>query len=328
MASKIKQDEEVVFFRTAGWFDDVNQRWQLPFHGWIFEPEISSSWRKYAVSKIREKAGQQVHITNEDIFRRRARMFLVDNERWKRLAVHSRDLYTVSRRSGANGHFYGEYCMEGAVSQAVEWRAIESDPRQGDEQRFKGEIQVIPPEGLSVISDIDDTIKLSCVRDRTRLLDYTLNKPFEAIPGMVELYQRFEQKGAAFHYVSSSPWQLYPELKRFMDDHGFPRGSYHLKHLRIKDRSLTKLMASPLKTKVPQIERIIAAYPRRRFILIGDSAEKDAEVYAKVAERYEAQIEQIYIRLEDPEEDTHRFGKVFESFRDGQWQIFRHAAEL
>jgi hypothetical protein len=328
MASKIKADEQVILFRSSGWYDEQERRWNLPFHGWVFEPEVASGWRNFAIRKIREKAGQRVHITNEKIFERRARMFLVDNERWKRFHLYAGDLVARSRRSGPNGHFYGEFTLEEEPSPDVQWREVETDPREGDEQPFKGEIQMVPPEGLSVISDIDDTIKLSCVRDRTKLLDYTLNKPFEAIPGMVKYFKQLVAEGAAFHYVSSSPWQLYDELRLFMDEHGFPKGSFDLKHLRVKDRSLTKLMASPLKTKVPVIERIIARYPRRRFILVGDSTEQDAEVYAKVAETYADQIERVYIRLDDPNEDIDRFNRLFKTWKEDSWQVFSHAADL
>ena len=41
--SKIKSDERVVFFDTAGWFDADTGKWVLPVHGWIYEPEESKA---------------------------------------------------------------------------------------------------------------------------------------------------------------------------------------------------------------------------------------------------------------------------------------------
>ena len=42
-----------------------------------------------------------------------------------------------------------------------------------------------------------------------------------------------DRAGAAFHYVSSSPWQLQPELQSFAEEYKFPAASYHLKTVRL-----------------------------------------------------------------------------------------------
>ena len=43
-----------------------------------------------------------------------------------------------------------------------------------------------------------------------QILSNTLLKEFQVVEGMQDLYQEWEKQGAAFHYVSSSPWQLQP----------------------------------------------------------------------------------------------------------------------
>ena len=48
--------------------------------------------------------------------------------------------------------------------------------------------------------------------------------------------------------------------------------------------------------KEKQIERILGTYPRMPFILIGDSGQKDPEIYRDVAKRHGNRILAIYIR--------------------------------
>ena len=47
--------------------------------------------------------------------------------------------------------------------------------------------------------------------------------------------------------------------------------------------------------KLRQIEPLMKTYPMRKFILIGDSGEKDPEIYAELYRRYPGRIEQIGI---------------------------------
>ena len=50
-------------------------------------------------------------------------------------------------------------------------------------------IRMIPAEGHSIISDIDDTIKFSNVENRAELLANTFARPFVPIDGMAEVYR-------------------------------------------------------------------------------------------------------------------------------------------
>ena len=81
--------------------------------------------------------------------------------------------------------------------------------RDGDPRKFHGSALLVPEHGLSVVSDIDDTIKISQVRDRRELLRNTFAREFVAAPGMAARYQQLAASAdTRFHYVSSSPLQL------------------------------------------------------------------------------------------------------------------------
>ena len=165
-----------------------------------------------------------------------------------------------------------------------------------------GRIQLIEPEGLSVISDIDDTIKITELpAGMGVVVRNTFFRDFAAVPGMAKRYQELEAD--AFHYVSGSPWQLYKPLSTFLEDVGFPPGSFHMKftpkNVFTLDtwRSLSRLIGdATFNQKVKQISRILRAFPQRRFILVGDSGERDPEVYRKIRDDFGTQIEDIWIR--------------------------------
>jgi phosphatidate phosphatase APP1 len=72
--------------------------------------------------------------------------------------------------------------------------------------------------------------------------------------------------------------------------------------------------------KLRQIEPLLKTYPMRKFILIGDSGEKDPEIYAELSRRYPGRIEQIWIRNVNDANASRMEGvdpRVWRYFRDG-----------
>ena len=114
--------------------------------------------------------------------------------------------------------------------------------------------------------------------------------------GLAELYTELQKKGAVFHYVSASPWHLYMPLLRFMAREGFPQGTLHLRNFRLKDSSRWNLLESSRPHKLESIRELMARFPKRRFLLIGDASESDPEIYGTIARERPGQVEGIYIR--------------------------------
>ena len=109
------------------------------------------------------------------------------------------------------------------------WLEFWAVTRSRDKRQFSGRVQLLEPTGFSVVSDIDDTIKVSQVLDKGELLANTFIRPYREVTGMATQYRQWAKHGAAFHYVSSSPWQLFQPLMNFMETSGFPAGDFHLK---------------------------------------------------------------------------------------------------
>lgn len=329
-ASTVKDDETVILFSTSGYMGSDNQ-WIIPVHGWIFEYEHDSLWRKSSLKVLMKSLELNGIDANNAYFKKRAWHFLVDNERGKKVSVAIAGESFQCDKSRPNGHFKGVAELNFSVLPNHNnggWINYEVKLKKDDKRKFIGETQLLPKQGISVISDIDDTIKASHVADKAELLKNTFLKAFQAVDGMATIYQQWHKSGAAFHYLSASPWQLYQSLSAFTEENNFPRGDFHLRNFRIKDSSFYALFKSPFEYKTGKIENIIKNYPQRKFVLVGDSTESDPEIYAHIAKKYPQQIIKIFIRQADTPSNKERFVNTFSELENNKWQVFSEAKEL
>ena len=235
--------------------------------------------------------------------------------------------------SGANGHFSTSVVLSakslGATedkNQILETKAV---LKESDLRMFTGHAHLIAPHGVSVISDIDDTIKHSQVTDKSELMQNTFLREFRAVEGMPELYAGLANTEVAFHYVSGSPWQLYEPLDRFMSEAGFPEGTFHLKQFRLKDSSVLDILSSQNETKIAAITPLLKAFPERYFILFGDSGEQDPEIYGQIARQHANQIISIFIRnVTGEKSDDQRYSDAFQNVPRDHWTVFENVSEI
>jgi len=101
----------------------------------------------------------------------------------------------------------------------------------------------------------------------------------------------------SFHYVSSSPWPLAILLYDWILEVQLPIGTMHLKKFRLElfepwglDLTVFNLFRNPTKYKIAKLQSVLTNYPGRHFILIGDSSEKDPEIYGAVARDHRGQV--------------------------------------
>ncbi|GLS25723.1 hypothetical protein GCM10007877_14370 [Marinibactrum halimedae] len=306
--SNLKRDENLVFFHTDGYLDSQTQQWVIPIHGWVYEPERSRLRAGLFESILEEKFDLPITEENRPFFHERVNLLIADNERGKRITIELAGQRYTLPKSLPNGHFKGAITIDANIIQTyshkgfIDFNVImpTSDSRQ-----FSGRVRLIEPEGLSIISDIDDTIKMTGVTNKTSLLSATFLQPFQAIDGMNSWYQYMAKNlGTTLHFVSSSPWQLYSPLLSLCEENDFPWASFSLKSVRFRDKTLTNLFKTGLETKPAQISEILEQFPNRKFILVGDSGEQDPEVYANIQARYPRQIQAIYIRNITNESDN------------------------
>jgi phosphatidate phosphatase APP1 len=70
-------------------------------------------------------------------------------------------------------------------------------------------------------------------------------------------------------------------------------------------------------------------YPRRRFILVGDSGERDPETYGTIARKFPARVLRIFIRdVTGEPAGTARYRHAFADLNADTWQLFQDPANL
>jgi phosphatidate phosphatase APP1 len=199
----------------------------------------------------------------------------------------------------------------------------------GDARTFSGNCQLVGEQGLLVVSDIDDTIKVTEVTDFEAMLENTFFREYRPVEGMATTYHRLSARGAAFCYVSNSPWQLYEPLAEFLDQHEFPKGSFHLRSFRVWDSSLVDFLKSPSPHKLESIRSLMERFPARRFILIGDSGESDPEIYAQVCRTQPGRVAGVFIRVvRGTDADRARLSSLAAGLPDVTWTSFDRPDEL
>ncbi|MCY7396278.1 MAG: DUF2183 domain-containing protein [Nocardioides sp.] len=154
------------------------------------------------------------------------------------------------------------------------------------------DVRVAGPDAtFGVVSDIDDTILETGAQRVGRMIVATLTgsaltrTPF---PGAAELYRDLAAEVNPVCYVSSSPWNLHTFLMAFLRHRAFPLGPVLLRDLLGSGGGRGQ--------KHGRIQEVLDLHPHLRFVLIGDSGEKDPEIYADIVQANPDRILAVYIR--------------------------------
>lgn len=374
-AQELKPDECVMLIPGIVKVPEGNRDLQAEFSLWVYEnerrPGMKSLFARY-LDIDRDALGEAEH----ERYEQRTSLFLKDSERGKTVSIRVDGLDQPIQMPETNSA--GRSRLVAPLPRHV-WQGRGNPiPYQvsGCEPRAEyGLLWPIEAEGVSIVSDIDDTIKVSDVQDTKQLLRNTFLKPFEAAPGMAAWYRDIrglspvgkgqpDQRGASsgesdewhaqtsdtssanvavrddarqaretrgvdvqFHYLSSSPLQLLPLLTQFLSDAHFPPGTLMLRES-TSWRSLLPGEGDSEAHKHAQLRRLLTTFPKRQFVLIGDSGEADPEIYAEVARQYPRQVRAIFIRdVTGEKADAPRYQHAFGSLPRQKWFIIADGAE-
>ena len=187
------------------------------------------------------------------------------------------------------------------------WHAVELElaaAENGSRPPSRAQI-LVPPATASfgVVSDMDDTVLQSEVTNFIRaarivLLENALTRlPF---PGVAAFYRALVRGATGgeenpVFYVSSSPWNIYDMITRFLDAQGIPGGP-----LLLRDWDIKRMSQRHQAHKGTAIREILDTYPALPFILVGDSGQEDPEIYAAVVRETPGRIRAVYIRNVTP----------------------------
>ena len=330
--SSISRDEEVVTYPSYAYRE--SGQWVVPIHGLIRERESNSLKRRAMLSQIEKAFQVEKGSDDERRLRSRLQLFVADHERGKKLSVTLGDKTHALSASGADGVFKTSLKLTdaeakpllGTAAKSAGWIDYHFVGHASDSRQFGGRVFFMKDTGLSVISDIDDTVRDSRVLEPAELIANTFVREFRPVAGMPELYQRFEQARIPIHYVSASPWQLYEPLKDFFGTSKLPLGTFQMRDFDLKRLSIAAILEPTIGIKRQSIDPLMQRFPQRKFLLIGDSGEHDPEIYGKVASEFESQVVGIWIRNVP--------GRVCDdsrcqsAFRSPLWRVFDRPEEL
>ena len=168
----------------------------------------------------------------------------------------------------------------------------------------EGKIFVPHSTQYGFISDIDDTVLVSHSANTGKKLRVMFTKnprSRKTFADVVKFYQLLSIAHTKpdllnpFFYVSSSEWNLYDDLNEFFKHNGLPKGAFLLNQIK-KWYQLFKTGKTKHQGKLMRVTRILGAFPKQRFILLGDNSQSDPEIYTTIANKYPERIVAVYIR--------------------------------
>jgi len=203
-----------------------------------------------------------------------------------------------------DGFFYAD--LHGQTTPGWQEAAVTLEDFPGRTQApmtVAGEILVPHPDArLGIISDIDDTVIRTGIAAPLQNIRTVVESDPEArvaFPGLAALYRALQQGDGQsaekpIFYVSSGSWKLYDLITRFKALNGIPRGPVFMDDWGLDETRWFKSSHGAHKTAT--IDRIMETYPDLDFILVGDSGQHDAEIYAKALQDHGNRIRGIWIR--------------------------------
>jgi len=331
--------EQVVLFPSLGHLTRDERHWIVGVHGDVFAPGHVGLTKRVLLKLLQRAMRVPDEAMQSEIFQQRIARFVAFDRPGRRMSVRIADeLHKLPKPTKRNGHFVAHVRVPCesvspsgvlATGQEVAEIGLEVSRGSGHPPLAAGKAWLLPQQGLSIISDIDDTLKHSYVACKRTLLANTFLRPFETIPGMAAVFQDWSRRGAAFHYVSSSPWQLYPHLAEHLAAHDFPTGSFHLRAFRLRDHLLRRMLMLRRSGKASVIRAMFKTFPERQFLMVGDSGEADPEIYGTMARRFPEQIAGILIRrISGRHDNSERYARAFRGVQPGMVRLYQESEEL
>ena len=162
---------------------------------------------------------------------------------------------------------------------------------------------LVPPTGLTIVSDIDDILRVTKIWDPAVGLMNSFARAFVPWMDMPDIYANWSTAipDMHFHYLTTTPEQV---TRNYMDFiyKTYPGGSFDTRPLNFSDVSATLSIRRYL------LEKIFQTYPTRKFILIADTSNSDVmRDYPLMATEFPGQVQCIFLRNTSSTDPTDKF---------------------
>lgn len=121
-------------------------------------------------------------------------------------------------------------------------------------------------------------------------------------------------------------------LVTFCEHQDIPKAPFFLRNLGLEPKQWLKQDTS--KYKKDYIEHILEVYDQMAFVLIGDSGQRDPEIYADICKKNPEQIKAVYIRHVYTDERREQLKQMAEKMQiplivtENSQEVIKHIAEI
>ncbi|CAD6446945.1 8fd60afa-a64e-44f4-9090-b9c07bc9b081 [Sclerotinia trifoliorum] len=340
----ISKDDTVWLLDNTAYRNQLTGEWEAEFVAAVWETE-SGKHVPEIVGDIVGRIGGDGDRGEDEIVEERLRPFLMDVKPGRVVDVefseHQENTELRLGPGGRNGISSDiRKLKDGKDGEIATWKA---EVPTGAEGILDMKTVFAEPEGWGVISDIDDSIKITQTSSPIGILRSTfLSKP-QPIEGMPEFYRHIQSlitsknaSVAPWFYLSASPYTLYSFLSEFRQEY-YPQGTMILRDANFLSLGglLETLTEGTQEYKVDRMEKIHGWLPKRKMICVGDSTQSDPEAYGEMYRRNPTWIKLILIRKVtdiaaigiSQKNEPERFEKAFTGVPESVWRVFESPEE-
>lgn len=131
---------------------------------------------------------------------------------------------------------------------------------------------LVPPTGLTIVSDIDDILRVTKIYEPQQGLLNSFARPFTPWMNMPSIYSNWSQSlknpQVHFHYLTTTPEQITRNYEDFIFAN-YPAGSFDTRPLNFSNPDET------LSVRKYMLQKILDTFPSRKFVLVGDTTNSD-----------------------------------------------------
>lgn len=187
---------------------------------------------------------------------------------------------------------------------------------------------LVPTEGITFISDIDDILRVTKIYDPKEGLLNSFARPFTQWMNMPEIYANWSQSlpnSTHFHYLTTTPEQV---TRNYMDFifKTYPGGSFDTRPLNFSDVSATLSIRKYL------LDKVFETFPKRKFVLVADTSNSDVmKAYPQLAHDHPDQVQCIFLRNTSSTDDSDWFPydtSGFEGLNNKSYMFFHVPDDL
>ncbi|KAI0071850.1 hypothetical protein K474DRAFT_1712113 [Panus rudis PR-1116 ss-1] len=187
-----------------------------------------------------------------------------------------------------------------------------------------GTVILVPEQGFSVVSDIDDVMRITKVYVPNQGLFNSFVEPYVNVPGIPELYAKWFKTlpGVAFHYDTTTPVELTRTYVQYLFEN-FPLGSLEMRPINVSQPSQI------LEARQDSLVKLFQTFPQRKF---GDTSSSTLlSAYPQIAQQFPNQVQCIFIRntsATDSDDKIPYSTKEFQNLDENRYFFYTTAEDL